>query len=266
MEQTNDKEFLEKVEKAAYDGAKAGAGKRRAASSIGAKVGTTLLTKILSVLLIVVVIMAIFPKFNVLYKLKQELGFDKDVSGYDMTIENHGIFGYTAVDFAEAILGDAEQLKKIEVYEREVSDVSTVTDTGLLKLKFFTKCQEIKYTGVATYVVDLKNMSEKNFSVDESNHTVTVKIPHAELKDVNVNDIKCGELDKGVLAFGEIKMTAEQSAEMQAEAGKKIEAKLEAENELAKADEFASKTVWDMYYPAIVKVSPGYSLEIKFQE
>lgn len=277
MNQINDKAFLESVEKAAYEGAKAGAesgakvGVKSSAKfgkkgSIVTNVGSALLTKILTVLLIVVVIMAIFPKVNVLYKIKQGLGFDKKVSGYDLTIDNNGIFGYKAADFAEAVLGKASQQKKVEVYERDVTDVASITDTGLFNIKLFSKHQQIKYSGVATYVVDLSNLSSRSFSVDEKRHVVTITIPHAELKDINVNKVKFGEIEKGVLAFGEIKMTAEQTQEVEDAAKAKMLAKLEAENELEKADEFAKKTIWELFYPQIVNVSTGYSLAIQFNE
>lgn len=265
MEPINDKEFLERIEKAAYDGAKAGA-KDGSKKSIVAKAGSAMLSKVLAVLLVVAVVMAIFPDLNVLYKIKQGLGFDKDVSGYDLTIDNNGIFGYTAVDFAEVVLGKASQQKRIEVYEREVTDVATITDAGLLKVKLFSKHQQIQYNGVATYVVDLSQLTDSDFSVNEKKHIVTIKIPHAELKDININKVEFGEIEGGALSFGKIKMTAEESQKIEDEAKKKMVAKLESENENEKADEFAKTTIWELFYPQIVKVSPGYSLEIAFDE
>ena len=265
VEQANDKVFLDRIEKAAYEGAKAGA-KDGSKKSIATKVGSALLNKILAVLLIVAIVMAIFPNINVLYKIKQGLGFDKDVSGYDLTIDNNGIFGYTAVDFAEVVLGKASQQKKIEVYEREVTDVASITDTGLLKIKLFSKHQQIKYSGVATYIVDLSQLSDSDFSVDEKKHIVTIKIPHAELKDINVNKVEFGEIEGGALSFGKIKMTPEESQKIEDEAKQKMLAKLEAEKELEKADEFAQNVIWELFYPQITKVSPGYSLEIAFKK
>ena len=265
MEPVNDKELLERIEKAAYDGAKAGA-KSGSKPSIVAKASSAMLSKVLAVLLVVAVVMAIFPNINVLYKIKQGLGFDKDVSGYDLTIDNNGIFGYTAVDFAEVVLGKASQQKKIEVYEREVTDVATITDAGLLKVKLFSKHQQIQYNGVATYIVDLSQLTDSDFSVNEKKHVVTIKIPHAELKDINVNKVEFGEIEGGALSFGKIKMTAEESQKIENEAKEKMVAKLDAENESEKADEFAKTTIWELFYPQIVKVSPGYSLEIAFKE
>ena len=63
------------------------------------------------------------------------------VEDHDLTLINHRIFGYKTADFAEAILGDEEELKKLEVYSREVSDVATLTQAGLFKAKAFSKYQ-----------------------------------------------------------------------------------------------------------------------------
>ena len=57
------------------------------------------------------------------------------VEDHDLTLINHRIFGYKAADFAEAVLGDEEQLKKLEVYSREVSDTGrTLQDQGFLEV------------------------------------------------------------------------------------------------------------------------------------
>ena len=46
-------------------------------------------------------------------------------------MDNHGILGYTAADFQDAILGKSEQQKILEVYNIIVSDAVQLTDTGL---------------------------------------------------------------------------------------------------------------------------------------
>ena len=61
-------------------------------------------------------------------------------------------------------------------------------------------------------------------------------------------------------------MTAEDSNKIEEEAKKKMLSKLKAEKETEKADEFAKKTIWEMFYPQITEVSPGYSLEIEFEQ
>ena len=76
MEQINDKAFLESVEKAAFEGAKAGAKEGRKKSLL-ANAGGRLASKVLALLLVVAVVMATFPNINVFYKIRQGLGFDR---------------------------------------------------------------------------------------------------------------------------------------------------------------------------------------------
>lgn len=108
-------------------------------------------------------------------------------------------------------------------------------------------------------------LGKNSFYVDERKHVATMNIPHAELKNLNVNKTEIAEMKKGALAFGKIKLSAEDSNKVDKEVEKKMKKKLENENEAEKADKFAETVIWEMFYPQIVKVSPGYSLKIKFK-
>lgn len=112
----NEDQFLKQVEKAARKGAASGSRRSGIFSSI------------LTVVLVIAVFLAAKRLFDPSGLLKRE----GPVEGHDMTLENQGLFGYTAADFAEAVLGDARELKKLEVYSREVSDAATITNAGLL--------------------------------------------------------------------------------------------------------------------------------------
>ena len=192
-----------------------------------------------------------------------------DVEGYDLTLENHGIMGFTAVNFAEAVLGERQQLKKIEVYSIEVSDVATITEAGLGKLKIFSKYQYITYNGTATYTVDLSNLSEENFVLDEENKTVIMTIPAVELEPINIpsENIQVGDVERGsVLAIGKIKITPEDTAKIETEAKKRMLDKLESDNVIDDAQTVAQASIWEIFQPVISSVSPEYTLEVRFVE
>ena len=87
--------------------------------------------------------------------LKDIVSRDAPVEDRDLTLENHGVFGYTAADFQDTILGDSKQLKKLEVFTTDISGAATLVDTGLGNLKVFTKTQLLTYKGTVTYTVDL---------------------------------------------------------------------------------------------------------------
>lgn len=258
----NTKEFLEKVEEAARNGAMQGSkgrgGRRFSLYDI-------LKTGILLVMIGAFVMM--FLKIQSFTgSLKSLVQRDAPVEDRDLTLENHGILGYTAADFQDAILGDSEQLKKLEVYTINVSDVATLVDTGIGNIKAFTKTQLITYKGTATYTVDLGELSRDDITLDESELTVRIKIPHAVCEPININenDIEFGDVDKGLLAIGDINITPEQMSEVQGTARDKMEKKLEEQKTAEEADRFAKMSVWEIYQPIINAVTSGYSLEVEF--
>ena len=252
----NEDEFLKKVEKAARKGAKQG-GVWGFVSQI-----------LPPILIIIMFLVLVLPKFNAFNQGMQSLfHFDNGAEGNDLVLDNNGIFGYTAANFEEAILGDSEKLKKIEVYQQEVSDVVTVTDTGFINWSAFTKTKMITYNGTVVYTVDLSKLARTDIVFNEDEHIITLLIPHAVQEEINIPEdkIEFGTTEGGLLAFGELKLTPEQTAQVQAGAREKMEKKLEEQNAQETADRFAKLTVWEMYSPIIKGVAKDYSLEVEFK-
>ena len=257
--------FLEKVQQAAMEGAKKGSG-----AGFAKGLGWRFFFKfVVPILLIVGVMMFIIPKISLMPDfsgIKTLFEKEEDVEGKDLTISNSGFLGYTAADFAEAVLKDKTQLKKLQVMSYKISDAATITDTGLANLKVFTKNQIITYHGTAVYTIDLSLLSVDSFSVDEGSKKVTLRIPHVELEPINIqaSDIEYGDVEKGLLAFGTIKLNPEDIARVQTEAQNKMVQKLLYDNIAAEADRFAKVAVWELYQPVISSVSPEYRLEVVF--
>lgn len=256
VKQINEEELLKKVEKAAEKGAKKSAFK----------------LNLLSILptLVVIGLLAYFilPKVDMLNtKFNSVFHIDDSIVDRDQTIDNNGVFGYTAADFEEAVLGDSSKLKKLEVYKQEVSDVAQITDTGLLNWGVFTKNQLITYNGTAVYTVDLSTIRKGDIVVDDENKVITLRIPHAIQEEINIpeDQIQFGDTTKGLLAFGDIKMTMEQAAGVQREARNRMQQKLDDDKVLETADRFAILSVWEIYSPLIKNVAKNYSLEVQFR-
>ena len=256
-------EFLAKVEEAAKEGAKQG--------SKGARGGSGLFEKLKTIILIALIIgvgWMIYRFQSFTGDLKDFVSRDVPVEDRDLTLENHGVFGYTAADFQDAILGDSQQLKKLTVFEIEVSDAVQLTNTGLANLKIFSKTQLLTYKGKASYTVDLGKLSKDDITLDEEALTVHIKIPGPELEPINIdeNDIEFGDVERGLLGIGKMSMTPEQQQEVQSEARTKMMEKLEAENTAEEAERLAKLSVWAIYQPIINTVTKGYSLEIEIEE
>ena len=195
VQEFNEEEFLKKVEKAAQKGT-------------STKAWWQWVVQILPVLIIFYMLSAIGNKVKAFGTgLSGFTHFENGAETNDLVIENHGIFGYTAANFEEAILGDFEKLKKLEVFQQEVSDVSTVTATGFINWSIFTKNQLITYNGTAVYTVDLSTLSARDISFNAEEKILTLKIPHAVQEEINIPEdkIQFGNTDGGLLAFGDIK-------------------------------------------------------------
>lgn len=190
------------------------------------------------------------------------------VEDRDLTLVNHRIFGYKAADFADAVLGEEKYLKKLEVYSREVSDVATLTQAGLFKIKAFSKYQYITYNGTAVYTVDLSGLTEEDITLDEVTKTVTITVPEPKLEPINIpsENIQFGDVEKEtIFAFGDIKLTPEQQAEVETTAKAKMEEKLQQDNVMEDAKLAAEHSIWELFQPVISNMSSKYKLEIKFK-
>lgn len=254
--QFNEEEFLKKVEEAA----KKGAGR-------GGSIWQTILHYLPTVLILAMIFMigARVKAFGT--GISSMFHFDNGVQNHDMALEDSGIFGYTAADFEQAILGDSEKLKKLEVFRQDVSDATTITKTGFFNWSALSKTKLITYNGTVVYTVDLSSLTASDISVNEEEKIITLKIPHAVQEEINIPEdaIQFGDTERGLLAFGDLQMTPEQISQVQAGAREKMEEKLKEDNVLETADRFAKLSVWEMYSPIIKGVARDYSLEVEFR-
>ena len=257
MSNTNG-DMLKDIEEAAKKGAKKG--------SRGGKAKTFLIGLICGV-----IIMAAIGGLLLKAKLSNHSLFQREeaIENHDMTLENRGLLGYTVVDFEEAILGEREQLKKLEVYSVEVSDLATITDAGFAKLKIFTKSQYINYHGTAIYTVDLSTLTKDSITLDDENMTVIITVPNVQLEPINIpsENIEVGDVQREtILALGDIKIKPEDEKAIETEAKNRMKAKLEEDNVIEDARKVAQASIWEIFQPIVSGVSPEYTLEIRFEE
>ncbi|MBR1571483.1 MAG: DUF4230 domain-containing protein [Lachnospiraceae bacterium] len=226
-----------------------------------------LLTRVIPVVVVVALLLCgyfflIKKKNDVKDQLKQGAAADS----HDLVLDDDGLRGYTSADFAEAVLGDTEQLKKVEVYQAQVSDAVTLTDTGLLNFKIFNKSQVLTYNGTVVYTVDLAKLNKASIDYDEQNKVVTMYIPKPEREEINIpaDKIQYNDPEKGLLALGDINIKPEDITKLENGAREKMEAKLTETGQDEYANRFAKMTIWEMYQPLISKLAPSVKLEVEF--
>ena len=252
----NEQEFLKRVEKAAGKGA-------RSAGFVNSFISIIPVLIILGLIAFIVV-----EKINTIGNaFTNSFSVDKPVENHDLTLNDAGVFGHTVADFEEAILGDSEKMKKIEVFKQKISESSTLTNTGLFNLGMFTKTQVITFSGSVIYTVDLSKLTKSDIEFNEEEKIITIKIPHAEQGEITVNrnDIIFNDPDRGLLALGKMNTTPEEVNKIEIEAQNKMQEKLDSDNILENADRFAKLSVWEMYSPIIQGVAKDFSLEVVFK-
>ena len=257
MAETNDKEMKQALKQAERRGRRKGWFARIRTFILGIIIGMLLLT----VFTAYMHGLAVKDAFRALFTTETA------VENHDLTLINHRIFGFKVADFADAVLGDEEQLKKLEVYSREVSAVATLTQAGLFNIKAFSKYQVITYNGKAVYTVDLSGLTADDITLDEETRTVTMKVPAPVLEPINIpsENIQFGEVEKEAFAFGNIKLTPEQQSEVETQAKARMLKKLEDENVIEDARMAAEHSIWEIFQPMISNLSSKYTLKVEFK-
>lgn len=226
----------------------------------------TMIKDLISIALIIVVVI-----FGV--KIYNGLGFNgpkevAPVEEHDVTLDNKGFLGFTVADFEDVVVGAATKEALLMVTEQEVSVVTTITQTGLFNWNVFTKNQPVTYYGDAEYTVNLKDITGQSISVDNDTNTVTIKVPHVEMHKVafNPTKTKLGDPDKGLLAFGDIKLDQDQQKEVETGAIEKLTSRAKEADLMNKADEYAIYVLRDFFETAIGSVAKTYRVKIEFAD
>ena len=110
----------------------------------------------------------------------------------------------------------------------------------------------------------MSDFSAKSIVVDNDNKRVMLVIPHARLDTIALNpeEMEIGNVEKGILAIGDLKLTPEQRKRLERGALEKMKIKLLDDNIQNEADRFAKQVIWELYQPVTSNVAPGYTLEI----
>lgn len=181
----------------------------------------------------------------------------------DIVVQDDDFFGYTAATFQDAILGNEQQTKVLEVYSVELADVLTISKTGLADLEVFNKVKELSYRASVQYTIDLASMTADDIQYDDVTNTLTITIPEVKQSNINptLNDISATE--KGILAFGDIKLTAEDYYALEKQATNEMQARLDELSIITTAEKFAVHSAEDIYEPIVHAIDSSINIVVK---
>ena len=172
----------------------------------------------------------------------------------------------TVADFKDPIILAHGKDARLIVYTAELSEVVSMADEGWGGFKWNSTYQEAKYFGQAEYTVDLSQLSEKDFIVNNEQKILTVRIPYAVLSPINILNDKTQfkDTEKGWLGPKEVKMTSEELNKIILEIEEKMKAQLIDENIMAKANEEAKIVVAELLTATIQTVDPEFTVVVVF--
>ncbi len=175
--------------------------------------------------------------------------------------------GFTAIDFMDAILGSTRIKEELVVMEQDVEYVSLITKAGFGDWAVFRKTKSVTFAGTGVYTLDLSKLDASRITVDDEEKTVTLKIPHTTLTylELRPEDMTFDDTEKGLLAFGDLKLTMEEQNAFERLAKQNMAKKLATQTLFTRADGFAQMKCWEIFQPLVDTVSKEYRLVTSFE-
>lgn len=169
------------------------------------------------------------------------------------------------VEINEVILGEARRQMKLIVLEYEVC-AEQVWNDSWGEWGIFKKTKSIKTYGVGTYTVDLSALDAESISIDGEKLTVKITVPDVELDSVTVDFDKTEfeDTERGLLRFGDIKLTAEQSNEVNSACTEAMREKLNESSAMLAAKEAASEQIKNLFDKVLTEIDPDYEVSVSF--
>ena len=175
-----------------------------------------------------------------------------------------GIGRRTVADFKDPILLSHGKESRLIVHTAHLSETISIASEGLGGWEWTSAYQDIVYEGDAQYTVDLSQLSEGDFIVNNELKTLTVRIPYAVLDPINIpaDQIKIRDVKKGWAAPKDIKLTAQENTLLTIQVNDKMKAKLIDDNIIAVANESAKIVVADLLSATVHAVDPAFTVVV----
>ena len=170
----------------------------------------------------------------------------------------------TVVDFKDPILLAHGKDSRLIVHTAHLSETISIANEGLGGWAWTSAYQDIVFEADAQYTVDLSHLSEADFVVNNELKTLTVRIPYAVLSPINIpaDQLKFRDVVKGWAAPKDIKLTAEENAQLTIQVNDKMKARLIDKNVIAVANENAKTVVADLLSVTVQSIDPEFTVVV----
>jgi hypothetical protein len=138
---------------------------------------------------------------------------------------------------------------------------------GLGNWEIFSKTKNITFNGTGVYTVNLSTLNKNDIQLDSDQKIITINIDSSQLTYVNLNieETKFEETDKGLLSFGDINLTTEQQQQLELQVKQAMTTSLDSPKYKNLADGFAQINIWKIYQPVVTFVENDYTTKVNIK-
>lgn len=162
------------------------------------------------------------------------------------------------IDYKQIILDELIEQKQIIIASNKMRIPFTQTE----KHWWGEKSQEIEFSAVGRFIVDLNKLNSQDIMVDEESKTITIYMTKpSKMVELLEDETKFGETKKGLLVFGDIEYTLEEVEQIKYEV--KCDALVEMDKLMEQAKECAKNSI-----ESIIKIviKDDYQVNVRWVE
>ena len=162
------------------------------------------------------------------------------------------------IDYKQIILDELIEQKQIIIASNKMRIPFTQTE----KHWYGGKTQEIEFSAIGRFVVDLDKLNSQDIMVDEASKTVTIYMTKpTKMVELLEDETKFGETKKGLLVWGDIEYTLEEVESIKHEV--KCDALVEMDKLMEQAKDCAKDSI-----ESIIKIviKDDYQVNVRWVE
>ncbi|HPF18316.1 MAG: DUF4230 domain-containing protein [Anaerovoracaceae bacterium] len=199
----------------------------------------------------------LFPQFKASLGLK-----DLPTSFDEMRADK--VMGYKTVEVRDSLLSQARSTRYLVVLEQDVR-VDVQVSQMLWNIPLFEKTKVIHAYGKGAFGIDLSDLTEDAVQIDHNIREVVLILGGAELLYVE-NDYEkttYEETEHALLAFGDIRLTAEQQTVVDRDIQNAMKKALEEGSAREEAKKKIRRSAEAFFAPIIHAIVPGYEIIVR---
>lgn len=172
------------------------------------------------------------------------------------------------INIYDTVINEIKQQNSMIVLEVEAEQPIEVSK-AFWNLEVFKKSKNIMFYGIGQFTVNLSTVTSESIDIDDDTKIVNISINKPILENVFIDEEKTDfkETEKGMLAFGDYKITFEQYNDIVVEAKEKITNQINSELTFERAKSSAAANIVSLIKSVLLNSDySDYNIKINFNE